>query len=426
MSGLRVSSPPFMRPIFPTVSFLVALLVQSCAQPAGEHTTALRTGPWRMELDLNGQALPFLFDLSLQDHSWTALIHNGEEKITVTDIVQHGDSFTMRMPLYDSEFKGMIRSDSVVTGHWYNYLKGPDYRIPFRARAGAAERFDHDRAAEGTIDGKWEVHFSPGTPDSYDALGLFHQRGAIVTGTFGTETGDYRFLEGALMGDSLFLSCFDGSHAFLFKARMFGDSLTGRYWSGIHWQEPWRAVRNEHFALRDPDSLTFLREGYEMVDFTFPDLDGDPISPLDSAHAGKVLMVQIMGSWCPNCVDETLLLDEMYARYHDQGLGVIAVAFEKNEDPVRAVEQLRTFKDRLNIKYDVVYAGRASKEEASRKLPFLDHVMSYPTCIFIDRSGRVRRIRTGFYGPGTGEHYVNYKRNLENFLVQLLDERREG
>ena len=66
--------------------------------------------------------------------------------------------------------------------------------------------------------------------------------------------------------------------------------------------------------------------------------------------------------------------------------------------------------------------SHASKENNSAQLPFLDHVMSYPTCIFIDKAGKVRRIRTGFYGPGTGEHYVNYKRNLDSFIQQLLAE----
>ena len=56
-----------------------------------------------------------------------------------------------------------------------------------------------------------------------------------VTGTFLTETGDYRYLEGVVDGDSLKLSCFDGSHAFLFHAALDQDSFRGRFWSGTHW-----------------------------------------------------------------------------------------------------------------------------------------------------------------------------------------------
>ena len=379
-----------------------------------------------MELDLGEEILPFLFDLSRDTGGWVMTVHNDEESIVVKDVVFHGDTITIRMPLYDSEFKGVVRNDSLFTGGWHNYLKGPDYMIPFIARAGAEVRFAVATKSGVDVSDSWEVHFSPGTADAYDAIGIFQQDTGRVTGTFGTETGDYRFLDGVVSGDSLMLSCFDGSHAFLFKAAVRGDSLVGRYWSGTHWQEPWVAVRNPGYQLHDPDSLTFLKEGYTMADFSFPSIDGPLVSPRDSSYLGRVLMVQVMGSWCPNCVDETRLLDEMYAKYRDRGLGVIAVAFEKYEDPAKAIEQLRHFRDNLGVKYDVVYAGKASKEDASAKLPFLDRVMSYPTCIFIDRRGLVRRIRTGFYGPGTGEHYETYKRNLQAFLEDLLAEEGAG
>jgi thiol-disulfide isomerase/thioredoxin len=165
-----------------------------------------------------------------------------------------------------------------------------------------------------------------------------------------------------------------------------------------------------------------LQEGYAMADFRFSSIDGDTISPKDDRFMGRVLMVQIMGSWCPNCVDETRLLDEMYSAYHDHGLDVIALAFERYEEPARALSALRKFREKLDVHYDILYAGDSRKELAAAKLPFLNHIMSYPTCIFIDRKGKVRRIRTGFYGPSTGEHYEHYKRNLRVFLEQLLAE----
>lgn len=382
-------------------------------------------GSWRMELELGeGTVLPFLFDLSKDSLGYSILVLNGDERITVRDIVRRGDTLLIRMPLFDSEFKGLVKADGSVSGGWHNYLKGPNYVIPFTARPDRTSRFDPVRPEKDDVSGTWEVHFSPGAPEGYPAIGLFEQTGGSVTGTFGTETGDYRFLEGAFSGDSLLLSCFDGSHAFLFKARMVNDTLQGRYWSGTHWQEPWFAIRNPSFKLRDPDSLTFLKEGYAMADFSFPDLSGNMVSPKDPQYQGKVLMVQVMGSWCPNCVDETRLLGEMFAEFHARGLEVIAIAFEKYDDPEHAREQLRRFASGLSVAYPILYAGKANKEEASGKLPFLDHVMSYPTCIFIDRTGKVRRIRTGFYGPGTGVHYENYVRNLRSYLDGLLTEAR--
>ena len=377
-----------------------------------------------MELDLNGPALPFTFELAKSDSgAWTMHVHNSIEDIAVTDIDLRGDTIQVRMPLFDSEFKGSVVSDSVIVGRWYNYLKGPDYSIPFRAVASGAGRFPGVAAPGFDITGSWRTHFSSGTADAYNAVGDFVQDPAgLVSGTFMTETGDYRFLEGVVRGDSLMMSCFDGSHAFLFLAQLHGDTLHGRYMSGVHWQEPWVAVRDSAYSLRDPDSLTTLREGYSMVDFRFPDTDGGVVSSADALFRGKPLMVQIMGSWCPNCVDETRLLNEVYDKYHGEGLEVLAIAFEKYEDPDKATTALRRFKSTLGVRYPVLYGGLASKEEAGSKLPFLDHLMSYPTCIFIDRRGVVRRIRTGFYGPGTGEHYEHYKRNLDDFIEVLLSE----
>ncbi len=402
----------------------VLLFIGSGCVHEPAKTLAPRTGQWRMELDLAGNPLPFLFDLQRVDSTdWIARIHNASEVIEVRDIELRGDTFLMRMPLFDSEFKGLLSSDSVITGHWHNYLKGPEYRVPFIAQAGRTHRFNGSAAGSTGFEGNWETHFSAGTKDAYDAIGIFDQHeDGTVTGTFVTETGDYRYLEGSVYQDSMKLSCFDGSHAFLFNAKLRGDSITGHFWSGTHWEEDWVAYRNPNFTLRDPDSLTFLKEGYDMAEFSFPDLDGTPVSPRDQRYKGKVLMLQIMGSWCPNCVDETVVLNELYETYATQGLEVVAVAFEKYPSTEKAIEGLKRFRSTLGVEYPILYAGQASKEHAAAKLPFLDRIMSYPTCIFVDRNGKVRRIRTGFYGPSTGEHFTNYTRNLRSFVEQLLNE----
>lgn len=414
-----------MRSAVQYLYLLAAMALCACTQE--QVRTPMRTGPWLLELHLGDQALPVYFEHVRLGEDPLLIVHNGAEKLEVNDIEWRNDTIFVRMPLYDSEFIGYDINDSTFVGRWHNYLKGRDYSIPFTARALAQPmRFAAGSAPRADISGQWESDFGPGSPKGYKALGIFQQKDGHVQGTFGTETGDYRFLEGVMDGDSLKLSAFDGSHAFLFKALLRNDSLIGRFWSGTHWQEDWVAVRNPAFQLRDPDSLTSLREGYDMVDFSFPDLDGRPRSPKDEQYRQKVLLVQVMGSWCPNCVDETRLLNELYDAHHQKGLEVIAVAFEKYEEEQRALQALHQFKEKLGVRYAMVYAGMANKETAAAKLPFLEHILSFPTCVFIDRQGKVRRIRTGFYGPGTGQHYVTYRRNLERFVEQLLDEPAEA
>jgi len=52
----------------------------------------------------------------------------------------------------------------------------------------------------------------------------------------------------------------------------------------------------------------------------------------------------------------------------------------------------------------------------------LNHIMSYPTSIFLDKKGEIRKIRTGFYGPGTGKYYTEYTQNTNDFIQELLAE----
>ncbi len=391
-----------------------------CTGPEQQGKDEPVTGNWRVEMDINGHPLPFVMDLLKKGSEWSVIVENGEERIAVDDIRFSGDSIFIRMPLYDSEFKGLYRNGEIL-GHWYNHLKGPSYKIPFKASVGEQERFDTSIPPAKDVSGTWEVHFSEGEEKAYNAIGVFEQlEDGLTHGTFITETGDYRFLEGRVQGDSLKLSSFDGSHAFLFTAAISDTGMEGQFWSGTHWKEPWRAVRNPDFALRNPDSLTFLREGHTMVDFKFPDLNGDLVSPSDPRFKGKPLMIQVMGSWCSNCVDETRLLNEFYQEYNDRGLEVIALAFEKYEDTTKAIAGLKRYRDVLGVPYPILYGGMANKEVAMTKLPFLDHMMSYPTCIIVDHTGKVRRIHTGYYGPGTGAHHTAFRRELRSFLERLL------
>ena len=403
--------------------FLLILLwaCGTSSQPV-EQTTPT-TGDWLVKFDLNGHVLPVNMSLSMDHGDVDATFINGKERILVEDVRIDGDSIEITMPLYDSEFRGTISDDSIISGSWINFIKGSDYIVPFNAHSGQHPRFQLDADGRvGNVAGRWEVDFVH-KGDTTKAVGIFEQEGSLLTGTFLTETGDYRYLEGGLVDSTFALSCFDGSHAFLFTGKQNNDSIIeGEFYSGIHWFEKWSAVRNDDFELTHPDSLTFLKEGYDMIDFSLPDLKGNRVSPKDLKYKDKVVLVQIMGSWCPNCMDETALLCELYDKRNEDGLEIIALAFEKHHGTPKAEERVRRMIEHHGIQYDVLLAGDASKSNATAQLPFLNHVMSYPTCIFIDKDGMVRKIRTGFYGPGTGEHYEEYVKQLEAFVDEMLFE----
>ncbi|MDX1905937.1 MAG: TlpA disulfide reductase family protein [Bacteroidia bacterium] len=385
------------------------------------------SGTWRFVMHLReGVSLPFIASFSSMDTSWEVTIHNGTEEIRTREVRVEGDSLVIALPVFNTAFKAGMSSSREMQGYWYNYTRKTVTKIPFEAAWGETNRFGPPVPAKGgTLAPRYAVVFSPGTADAYPAVGEFRQKGGWVTGTFLTETGDYRYLEGVFQGRSLKLSAFDGSHVFLFTAEMQADgSLAGQFYSGSTWIEPWTGVADPQAALRDPDSLTYLRPGYDRLAFSLPDVDGRLVSLTDPKYRNKVVIVQLMGSWCPNCMDESRLLTQWYEAYHDQGLEIVGLAFERAGDTARAWQAIQRMKTHLGIPYPVLLAAVSSdKAGASAVLPMINQLMAYPTAIYIDRKGRVRRIHTGFAGPGTGEHHVRFVEQYSTFINQLLGER---
>ena len=383
---------------------------------------------WLVSLDIPGTDLPFVLEEDW-DNPGELLIRNGAEELSTGLVEVEGDSVTIPLNIFRSYIRyARLDREGGGKGYWHRESRG-DYRIPLTITENPERRFHGAIKAglEPWLGQDWKVWFIA-DGDSSLALGRFEAADHVqtasasdVVGTFLTPTGDYRFLEGDLVGDSLYLSCFDGSHAFLFTAGLTAEGdLAGEFRSGKHWREDWTASRDPEFCLPDPDSLTQMRAGENQLDFCFPDLDGTELCLADSRWKDKVLLVQVMGSWCPNCMDETSFYREMYDQYHDQGLEIISLAYEAGRSPDSWRKGVSRLVDHFEIPWPVLLAGPASKSEASASLPQLTDITSFPTSIFIDRDGRVVRIHTGFTGPATGEDYRKFVARFHETMESLL------
>ena len=404
---------------------LVFIVLFACGNSQQEKIKMIpETGDWRMEMDLGkGKILPLQFSLSQKDGNWEMIIFNAEEEILVDEIIWKNDTMIAKLPVFDSEFVLKLNSPNTFSGEWVNHYKSENYKISSSAKlekntrfSDLKDNFSHD------FGGKYEVYFSPDTEDEGKAIGMFEQKGNKLTGTFATERGDYRHLEGNISGTKLLLSTFDGSHAFLFEAEKKDSGLIGKFYSGTHWEEDWIATKKADVALRNADSLTFLKEGYEGISFSFPNEEGEMISLSDEKYKNKAVIVQIMGSWCPNCLDETNYLSSLYKTYNNQGLEVIALAFERARTKKQALINLTRLKTKTAASYEFLLAGATREDKATELLPMLNHIMSYPTAIFIDKSGEIRRIHTGFYGPSTGQYYTNFTSETEALVKLMINE----
>ena len=388
-----------------------------------ENTTEkkLTSGLYIAELEAqDAEIIPFVFNVTSGS---TLEIYNADEVIEVDEILYKNDSVIIHLPVFESVLRAKIGKDNTLNGF---YIKPNENKIvPFTARIGK-ERFETEKASAYNVSGNWEAVFSPENPEQHTmAKAIFSQENNKVTGTFRTTTGDYRYLEGVVEDNQLKLSTFDGAHAYLFTATVTDSVMQGMFYSGNHWKEPFSAKRNEQFELPDADTLTFLKEDYTGIEFSFPDATGKLVSLSDERFKNKVVIVQIMGTWCPNCLDETKYYTQYYNQNTDKPLEIVALAFEYAKSDTLAFKAINRLKERIQVPYPILLAqyGSSSKSKAQEKLPMLNQVLSYPTSIFIDKHGNVRKIHTGFNGPATGKKFIKFKTEFESFLAELYQDK---
>ncbi|MFK7755523.1 MAG: TlpA family protein disulfide reductase [Flavobacteriales bacterium] len=389
------------------------VLLSGCNAFIPEPAEETREGYYEVVFDLGEIQCPTRWEISKDDIT----IINADEHIVVSDYKISGDSASFNLPVFGTRVEYVFTADDSLKGVFKNQYRKGDYQIPFNGHK-TKKILAHQK--EPNLQSTYDVTMDSGE-DAYKAIGVFNSRYGRVTGTFLTETGDYRFLEGEMTSETdFYLSCFDGSHLFYFSAEMKGDSITGKFYSGNHWNTTWDGVIDKNVALTDPNTLTYLNDNQTAVDFIGIDTNRDTLE-FNSMDFNKVTMVQILGTWCPNCMDESRYYRELSEKYRGD-LDIIALAFERPSDLATQLSKIETYKKELGLNYPVYLSGNASKAEASEMFSELNGISSFPTAIFIDKKGMVRKIHTGFYGPGTGKYFSDYVKETEAFLEGLIGE----
>ncbi|WP_018626835.1 peroxiredoxin family protein [Niabella aurantiaca] len=396
--------------------------------PVAGRAQGIKPGIWQGVLQRpDGQHIIFNFESATLKGRPVLYVINAGERLLVDAIRQKGDSVWIQMPFFASGFALRVEKNGNLKGVYIKNYGTRKEEIPFYALQGVAERYPLTKPAAVDISGRWAVSFSSGNGKTLQAIGEFAQEaGGRITGTFLTPSGDYRYLEGSVSGDSLHLSGFDGGHAFVFTALLNDkDSIRdAAVYSGLRAPQSWTARRNDTAALPDENTYTKLREGESRLNFRFRSTSGEWISINDARYKNKVIIVQILGSWCPNCMDETAFLSEYYTRNKARGVEIIGLAYERTGDFEASRKALIPFQKRYNVKYPFLVTGVSVSDEqrTEKTLPQLESIRAFPTSIIIDKKGNVRKIHSGFNGPGTGKHYEEFKKEFESFIDGLLKE----
>jgi peroxiredoxin len=387
----------------------------------------IKEGKWRGEFTVAESKVPFNFELKGKDaqHAVFTLI-NGSRRDHFHVAPLGTDSLYIKMNTYDAALVAAINNDGSLSGEYRSLV--PGFRgnsLPFTAEYGKDYRFvepGKDVAPAADLTGKWEIttYSKEAVPAS---IALLKQKGNKLTGVVMTVVGDTRELEGTVQGDEFALSGFTGPSPFIIKGKINADgSISGEQGFGIYKNLKFDATKKAEVELPDPYKLTFLKEGYKKLDFSFPGIDGKQISLSDDKYKGKVVIVEIIGTWCPNCTDQTIFLSPWFNKNHQRGVEAIALGFEQKDSLEYAKYTLGKLKDKYDIRYDIAFGGLADKKLVSQKLPALNKFIAFPTTIIIDRKGEVREIYTGYTGTVTGKYYEEYEKKFNALLDQLIAE----
>lgn len=403
---------------------LLLLLVLVFFLPAVLTAQDKLNGIWNCHLECPGGDLRFKIELvSDNTNGYKAFVLNGSESIPIPSVKLSEREILFDFDHYDSRIRCSIINDGQLSGTWKK-RRGADRWVEMTFKAKRAN--DKTRAGDlpselaNKFAGKWRVDFAKSDDPS---VALFKSsQGNVLDGTFLTTTGDYRFLHGAVIDKEMELSCFDGAHAFLFRAKFVGDDLVGNFWSSNTWHENWKAVRDDTAMLPDAFAQTTLAANHPIESFAFPDLNGTPTRLDDAKFNGDAKLIYVFGSWCPNCHDAAAYFKKLKTKY-GTSLSIVGLAFEHTGNFDRDAEQVRKYLKRHEVDYPVLVAGLSDKALASKTIPFLDRVRSYPTTIFMDAKNEVHAIHTGFTGPATGEAYQNMQTKFETIIDRLLEKK---
>ena len=393
-----------MSPVVLLAQVMVALAVADA--PAG---------PWRAVLDLAGGQLRFELQIERTGSAWRGRLCNGTECQPI-DVRLQGDSVVLDISDYAANITASQHGDSLV-GAYHNLGNRGPRTIPFRAVRG---RWPVASAPRSLV-GRWDATFFQDFGTSPRVF-EFRNGPAGFEGTIISNTGDYGHFSGFAAADSFAMAHFDGSFVYLLTGKLEGDTLRGIFHAGARTQTRWMAVRSTGTPhLKSPNEVTGS-DTTQPFRFAFPDLEGRVVRRDDPRFKGKVVLVDIFGSWCPTCHQAAPELVRLYRRYHGRGLEIVGLAYEVTGDTAVDARQVRRYRDKFRIPFPLLLAGINDTDAAAATLPQLRGFTSFPTTIFLGRDGRVRRIHAGFYGPATGAQHTRLIREFNGEIERLLAE----
>lgn len=401
---------------------VLCVVAAGCSRRPGRD---LQPGSYRAVLQLPGEReLAFALDVAREERGPVLYLVNGEERIRIAEVQASPGRVAAAFPGYESRLAAEVSGGTLRGSITLVHGNGRRLELPFAARLGQTwQFFEQPLADNADLAGLWEVTLKDARGRTTRAVADLQQRFERVTGTLVAATGDMGWMAGEVHDQDLKLARFDGGAAVLVEAKLdAAGRLVGDLWTDRSGLQRFVATRNPDATVDGAPVATRVRDPARPLVFDFRGLDGSSLNSADPTLRGKVLLLSLGGSWCPNSHDEAVLLARLDRTYRSRGLAVVGLMFEQHAEFERAAAAVRRFRDATGVEYPTLIAGGMERSNAARLVPVLDDVRAYPTTLFVDRSGHVRRVHAGFFGPAAGVRHARLVQEYESTVEALLAE----
>jgi thiol-disulfide isomerase/thioredoxin len=378
-------------------------------------------GLWDATITFNGESIPFRLQIAGDGSNVQGWLFNGDDKVIANAGSFQNGSLVLNFDSYAAKLEAKLENGALV-GQYGPMLKKT---YPVVAHRHTAET--NAGANAPSINGLWEVAVKSSKGEQAWRLIVQQKSASNVSAAILRVDGDTGALTGSYKDGHFVLSHFSGGRPALMILTPAADGTLAVDMTDLHGKSQLTATRPDVARAKglppptDPDHHTTVKDPSEPFRFSAPDLSGKQVSNTDARFQGKVVLVNVTGSWCPNCHDEAPFLAELFRKYRSQGLEVVALSFEE-EDQLKNPTRLRAFMKEYGIDYTVLLAGTTEERDAKLTQPL--NLNSWPTTFFLGRDGRVRFVHAGFPGPASGDLYRQAAHEFYSQVESLLAENR--
>ncbi len=411
------------------LALLAALTTTASAVPAQTPIAGTYTGT----TTYRGQQVPLRIEITgPAAHLHAALVNGpaaahatGLDRSVASSVSLDGQHLIIAFNYFNASLDLLASPDGHLTGSFGPPPASTATRIPVQL-----ERAKPVAPASGApvVTGAWEVevHSLKGET-AWQLLISPTGRPGEIRAVFQRIDGDSGSLFGRWNGSSFLVSHFNPDGPTYWSITPHGSELRLTNLLASDANKPWQTditARHPADARKlnlpaptKPTDQTSLKNPASPLRFAGKTLEGRTFTQSDPSLRGKVVLVAIGGSWCPNCHDEAPFLESLYKQFHPQGLEIVSLNFEDG-DQLTNPTRLHAFVARYGLTYNILLAGH--KDDLNQVIPGVTNLNSWPTSFFIGRDGRVKEIHAGFAGPANPAGNVELRQNITALVQRLL------